>query len=205
MRASVGAVARRSAPAGTPSDSRLTCASSQANASAGCSASRRVEDVVVAVAHERGSRCLGGLGEHDLDGEHLAGTRCAASAMRPASHTSRRHRGEEREALGAVDDGRRARRRPASTSAARSSPCGPRRARRPRPRRPAASVAGDRGAQRRGVGPRAAVHRALAPPRPHLFGHERQVRREQAQQRVERERERWRGPSAAPASSSASP
>ena len=30
--------------------------------------------------------------------------------------------------------------------------------------------------------PRAAVHRALPPPRPHLFGDERQVRREQSQQ-----------------------
>ena len=35
-----------------------------------------------------------------------------------------------------------------------------------------------------------AVHRALAPPRPDLFGDERKVRREETQQRVERERER---------------
>src|SRR5688572_11074678 len=38
MRARVGAVARRDAPTGVPSDSRFTWASSQANASAGRSA-----------------------------------------------------------------------------------------------------------------------------------------------------------------------
>ena len=44
--------------------------------------------------------------------------------------------------------------------------------------RPSSSVAGH-----------GAVHRSVAPPRPHLFGHERHVRREQSQQRVERERQ----------------
>ena len=41
-----------------------------------------------------------------------------------------------------------------------------------------------------GAGPRRPVDRTLTPPRPHFLGHERHVRREQPQQRVERGRER---------------
>ena len=55
------------------------------------------------------------------------------------------------------------------------------------------------GAQRLGVGPRRAVHRTLAPPRPDLLGGERQHRREQAQQHVERDREGGAGRRRSPA------
>ena len=71
----------------------------------------------------------------------------------------------------------------------RSSPCESRRGRRRphrerRRRRPVGAVGVDR------VGPRRAMDRALLPPRPDLFGHEGQERREQPQQDVERQPER---------------
>ena len=62
----------------------------------------------------------------------------------------------------------------------------------PRPRRGTPPASSPAAAARSGAasGHDAAVHRAVAPPRPHLLGDEREVRREQPQQRVERERER---------------
>src|SRR3989442_2547529 len=170
MRSSVGAVARRSAPGGSPVDSRLTWASSQARA-APMSKSGRV------------------FGEVDLDRE-LVGLeeldRVDATGM---PHVG--ERGLERaQALGGVPHDRQL-------------DLGPQRllARRLRladlPEHVGSHlVDGGIGVgafsgrpELLRIGPRRTMHRALLPPRPHLFGDEGQVRGEQAQEGREGERE----------------
>ena len=112
----------------------------------------------------------------------------------PASQHVASARAERGEPLGGVvhDDARRRRRRERDLLPP-TSPCAPRASTVGRDREHERIGARRARERRRRVGPRGAVHRALLPPRPHLFGHERQERREQPQQRRERDAQRDRG------------
>src|SRR5947207_9176935 len=169
MRSSVGAVARRSAPGGSPVDSRLTWASSQARA-APMSKSGRV------------------FGEVDLDRELVGFEELDRGDATGILHVpDRRFQGVESFRRIAHD-------RELNLGAQRLLSC------RLGLANLAQDVSGDAvreaigsadlAAQRLGVRPRGPVNGVFLPPRPHLFGHERQVRCEQSKQCRKRELER---------------